>query len=42
MGAIEFDDQGENINALGPVNQVQDLSVRVVYPEEYAEAEPQV
>ncbi|MBC9987668.1 MULTISPECIES: ABC transporter substrate-binding protein [Haloferax] len=42
MGAIEFDDQGENVNALGPVNQVQDLSVRVVYPEEYAEAEPQV
>ncbi|WP_148413967.1 ABC transporter substrate-binding protein [Haloferax sp. KTX1] len=42
MGAIEFDDQGENVNALGPVNQVQDLSVKVVYPEEYAEAEPQV
>ncbi|WP_411964568.1 ABC transporter substrate-binding protein [Haloferax sp. YSMS24] len=42
MGTIEFNDEGENLNALGPVNQVQDLSVKVVYPEEYAEASPQV
>jgi branched-chain amino acid transport system substrate-binding protein len=42
MGTIEFNDIGENINALAPVNQVQDLAVRVVYPEEYAEASPQV
>lgn len=41
-GAIEFDDQDENANALGPVNQVQSPPVRVVYPEEYTEAEPQV
>ncbi|KAB1185024.1 MULTISPECIES: ABC transporter substrate-binding protein [Haloferax] len=42
MGAIEFNEEGENVNALGPVNQVQDLSVKVVYPDEYAEAPPQV
>ncbi|KAB1198090.1 MULTISPECIES: ABC transporter substrate-binding protein [Haloferax] len=42
MGTIEFNDEGENVNALGPVNQVQDLTVKVVYPEEYAEAPPQV
>ncbi|KAB1190033.1 ABC transporter substrate-binding protein [Haloferax sp. MBLA0076] len=42
MGTIEFDEEGENVNALGPVNQVQDLSVKVVYPDEYAEADPQV
>ncbi|EJN58058.1 ABC transporter substrate-binding protein [Halogranum rubrum] len=42
MGAIEFNDAGENINALAPVNQVQDLSVKVVYPEEYAETSPQI
>jgi branched-chain amino acid transport system substrate-binding protein len=42
MGPIVFNDVGENKNALGPVNQVQDLSVKVVYPEEYAEASPQV
>lgn len=42
MGTIEFDETGENVNALAPVNQVQDLAVKVVYPEEYAEAPPQV
>ncbi|SFK64244.1 branched-chain amino acid transport system substrate-binding protein [Halogranum rubrum] len=42
MGTIEFNDAGENINALAPVNQVQDLSVKVVYPEEYAETSPQI
>lgn len=42
MGTIEFNETGENINALAPVNQVQDLAVKVVYPEEYAESSPQV
>lgn len=42
MGPISFNDVGENENALAPVNQVQDLSVKVVYPEEYAEAPPQI
>jgi branched-chain amino acid transport system substrate-binding protein len=42
MGTIEFMDNGENKNALAPVNQVQDLNVKVVYPEKFAEADPQV
>ncbi|ELZ27959.1 branched-chain amino acid ABC transporter substrate-binding protein [Halogeometricum pallidum JCM 14848] len=42
MGPISFNDTGENENALAPVNQVQDLSVKVVYPQEYAEAQPQL
>lgn len=42
MGTIQFNEMGENENALAPVNQVQDLSVKVVYPEAYAEADPQV
>lgn len=42
MGPIRFQENGENANALGPVNQVQDQKVRVVYPEEFAESEPQI
>ena len=42
MGPITFQENGENENALGAVNQVQDGAVRVVYPEEFAEASPQL
>lgn len=42
MGTIDFQENGENANALAPVNQVQDLAAKVVYPEEYAEAQPQI
>jgi branched-chain amino acid transport system substrate-binding protein len=42
MPPISFQDNGENANALAPVNQVLDGQVRVVYPEEFAETEPQV
>ncbi|MFW5919127.1 MAG: ABC transporter substrate-binding protein [Halanaeroarchaeum sp.] len=42
MGPVEFEDNGENKNALAPVNQVQDMEVKVVYPEQFAEAEPQL
>lgn len=42
VGAVEFDNQGRNVNVPGPVSQVQDLPVRVVYPEEYTETEPQI
>ena len=42
MGPISFAANGENTNALAPVNQVQDMKVRVVYPEEFAEASPQI
>lgn len=42
MGPITFKENGENKNALAPVNQVQDLTVKVVYPEEYAAAKPVV
>lgn len=42
MGPVEFEDNGENKNALAPVNQVQDMEVKVVYPEEFAAAQPQL
>ncbi|MFC7157423.1 ABC transporter substrate-binding protein [Halomarina halobia] len=42
MGPVSFKENGENENALAPVNQVQEGAVKVVYPEEYAEAKPQV
>jgi branched-chain amino acid transport system substrate-binding protein len=42
MGPIEFKKNGENKNALAAVNQVQNRSVKVVYPEKFAEAKPQV
>jgi len=42
MPPIEFGEDGENKNALAPVLQVQDLRVKVVYPPEFAEAEPVV
>lgn len=41
MPPISFREDGENDNALSPLFQVQDLVDRVVYPEEFAEAEPQ-
>lgn len=41
MGPITFNDRGENENALSPMWQVQNLEPKVVYPEEYAQAEPQ-
>jgi branched-chain amino acid transport system substrate-binding protein len=41
MGPITFNDRGENENALSPMWQVQNLEPVVVYPEEYAQAEPQ-
>ena len=40
MGPIQFKKNGENKNALAPVNQVQNLEVRVIYPNEYAAAKP--
>jgi branched-chain amino acid transport system substrate-binding protein len=39
-GPIEFDDAGENVNALPVVMQVRDGTVKVVYPEDRAETEP--
>jgi branched-chain amino acid transport system substrate-binding protein len=39
-GPIEFDDTGENVNALPVVMQVRDGTVRVVYPKDRAETEP--
>lgn len=42
MPPIEFNDEGENENALAPVNQIQDGVAEVVYPEEYATAEMQL
>lgn len=42
MGPIQFKKNGENKNALAPVNQVQNQKIKVVYPEQYAEAKPQV
>lgn len=41
MPPITFRDDGENENALAPLFQVQDLQDRVVYPEEFAETDPQ-
>jgi branched-chain amino acid transport system substrate-binding protein len=40
MGPITFKENGENENALAAVNQVQDGTIKVVYPEEFAGAEP--
>ncbi|MGN8214799.1 MULTISPECIES: ABC transporter substrate-binding protein [Halococcus] len=40
MGPITFQDNGENENALAAVNQVQDGTINVVYPEEFAGVEP--
>jgi branched-chain amino acid transport system substrate-binding protein len=39
-GPVEFDDTGENVNALPVVMQVQDGAVTVVYPKDRADAEP--
>lgn len=39
MPPITFDEYGENVNALAPLFQVQDLEDRVVAPEEFAESE---
>jgi branched-chain amino acid transport system substrate-binding protein len=40
-GPIEFQENGENANALSPMYQVQDLEPVVVWPEEYAQADVQ-
>ena len=42
MGPVQFKKDGENKNALAPVNQVQEQSIKVVYPEQFAEAKPVV
>ena len=42
MDTIQFQENGENANALAPVNQVQDLTAKVVYPDKYAEADPNI
>lgn len=42
MGPIQFKGNGENKNALAPVNQVQDLDVTVVYPEQFAATSPKL
>jgi branched-chain amino acid transport system substrate-binding protein len=39
-GPIEFDETGENVNAMPIVMQVQDGEVVQVYPEEFAQEEP--
>ena len=39
QGAVIFDETGENINAAGVLIQIQDGKQKIVYPEEYAEAE---
>lgn len=39
-GPIEFDETGENVNAVPIVMQVQDGSVVQVHPDEFAEADP--
>lgn len=39
-GPIEFDDNGENVNGVPILMQVQEAAVAQVYPEEFAEAEP--
>lgn len=39
-GPIEFDETGENVNALPVVMQVRDGTVKVVYPKDRAENEP--
>lgn len=40
QGAITFDEKGENVNAAGVLIQIQNGKHVVVYPEEFAEAEP--
>lgn len=42
MGPIQFKENGENKNALAPVNQVRNLNVKVVYPKQFAEVPPEV
>ncbi|WP_254861534.1 ABC transporter substrate-binding protein [Halovivax gelatinilyticus] len=42
MPPIEFNDDGENENALTPVNQIQDMNSEIVSPEEYATSELQL
>lgn len=42
MPEITFDESGENENALGPLFQVQDLQDVVVFPEEFAAADPRL
>jgi branched-chain amino acid transport system substrate-binding protein len=39
-GPVEFDDTGENVNALPVVMQVQDGEVTVVHPKDRADGEP--
>lgn len=39
VGAIQFDEKGENINAAGVLVQIQNGKHVVVYPKEFAEAE---
>lgn len=39
-GPIEFDEDGENVNGVPILMQVQDAGIAQVYPEEFAEAEP--
>ncbi|WP_396613840.1 ABC transporter substrate-binding protein (plasmid) [Haloferax sp. S1W] len=38
---IRFDEQGENENAFAPIHQVQDFQPRIVWPDEFAEADLQ-
>jgi branched-chain amino acid transport system substrate-binding protein len=40
-GPIEFDNKGQNVNAQPIVMQVQDAEVVQVYPEDFAQGEPQ-
>lgn len=41
MPPIEFAENGENVNALSPMLQVQNLNAQVVWPEQYAQSDPQ-
>jgi branched-chain amino acid transport system substrate-binding protein len=40
LDGIRFQDNGENALALAAMNQVQDGNIKVVYPEEFAAAQP--
>jgi branched-chain amino acid transport system substrate-binding protein len=42
LDGIRFQENGENKRALAAMNQVQDGSIKVVYPEEFAKTQPRV
>jgi branched-chain amino acid transport system substrate-binding protein len=42
LDGVRFQENGENALALAAMNQVQDQQIKVVYPEEFAAAQPKV